>query len=153
MHKQLAHGLAWGSILAVALIASCGDGTGKLDDADRIRQIEKQRVRALVDGDMEVAGRLHAEDFQLFTPDGTEYTKETYLGQIASGELDYRVWEPGPIDVRLYDGAGVIRYDDSRFEVFVDGQLARSGLLRHTNLYEKRNGQWQLVWSHASGGQ
>ena len=102
---------------------------------------------------MDVARRLHADDFQLFTPDGTEFTKDSYLDQIASGELDYKVWDPGPIRVRLYDGVAAIRYDDSSFEVFVNGQLARSGLLRHTNLYEKRNGQWQIVWSHASGGQ
>jgi hypothetical protein len=102
---------------------------------------------------MDVARRLHADDFQLFTPDGTEFTKESYLGGIELGDLDYKVWDPGPIRVRLYKDVAVIRYDDSRFEVFVNGTLARSGLLRHTNLYEKRNGHWQIVWSHASGGQ
>jgi hypothetical protein len=43
--------------------------------------------------------------------------------------------------------------DDSAIEVYANGKLARSGLLRHTNFYEKRNGQWEIAWSHASGGQ
>jgi hypothetical protein len=33
----------------------------------------------------------------------------------------------------------------------VDVKLAKSRILKHTNPYEKRNGQWQMVWSHASG--
>ena len=121
-------------------------------EADLIRQIEQERLRALVEFDMDVAHELHAEDFQLITPDGSEYIKQTYLNQIESGELDYRIWEPGEITVRLYKNVAVIRYDDSAFEVFVNGNLARSGLLRHINLYERQNGQWKVVWSQASGG-
>jgi ketosteroid isomerase-like protein len=141
-------------LLAVAAVGQgCGAGPNSDSVADRIRGIEGQRLRALVTQDMEVARRLHAEDFQLFTPDGTEFTKESYLGLIESGQLDYRVWDAGEIRLRLYGDVAVIRYDDSAFEVYVDGQPARSGRLRHTNLYEKRDGRWQVVWSHASGGQ
>jgi hypothetical protein len=121
-------------------------------EADLIREIEQERLRAIVESDMDVAHELHAEDFQLITPDGSEYTRQTYLNQIESGELDYRIWEPGEITVRLYKNVAVIRYDDSAFEVFVNGNLARSGLLCHTNLYERQNGQWKIVWSQASGG-
>jgi hypothetical protein len=56
-------------------------------EADLIRQIEQERLRALVEFDMDVAHELHAEDFQLITPDGSEYTKQTYLNQIESGKL------------------------------------------------------------------
>lgn len=151
MRIRSGHRLAFNSLLVT--FVACSIGASSQDEGDLLREIEHQRLRALVEADMDVARRLHADDFQLFTPDGTEFTKDSYLGQIASGELDYKVWHPGPIRVRLYDGVAAIRYDDSSFEVFVNGQLVRSGLLRHTNLYEKRNGQWQIVWSHASGGQ
>ena len=123
------------------------------DPADQIRQTERQRLRALVDAVMEVARQLHADDFELITPDGSEFTKQIYLGQIETGQLDYRIWEPGEIKVQLYGDAAVIRYRDTRFEVFFNGKLARRGRLRHIDLYEKRNGQWQVIWSQASGGQ
>ena len=139
------------SVLLPGPVIGCG-GRQNVTEADIIRQVERGRLRALVEANMEVAGRVHADDFQLITPDGTKFTKQEYLSQIESGVLDYKVWEPGPITVRLYGDVAVIRYDDSGFEVFVNGQLARSGLLRHTDLYERRNGQWQVVWSQASGG-
>ncbi len=44
----------------------------------------------------------------------------------------------------------MIRYDDARYEVAFDGQVVRTGLARHINLYEKRDGRWQVVWSQAS---
>jgi hypothetical protein len=56
-------------------------------EADLIREIEQERLRAIVESDMDVAHELHAEDFQLITPDGSEYTRQTYLNQIESGKL------------------------------------------------------------------
>ena len=38
-------------------------GTGKSRQVERLRQIEKQRVQALVDADVAVAGPLIASDF------------------------------------------------------------------------------------------
>ena len=138
-------------LVSVIFMGNC-DIKDPNKEADLIRQIEQERLRALVDADMDVAHELHAEDFQLITPDDSEYTKQIYLNQIESGELDYRTWEPGEITVRLYQNVAVIRYDDLTFEVFINGNLARSGLLRHINLYERQNGQWKVVWSQASGG-
>jgi hypothetical protein len=42
-----------------------------------------------VDGDIPLARRLHAEDFQLINPSGGALTREEYLGGLASGFLDY----------------------------------------------------------------
>ena len=138
---------------AVILAQGCGAASDAEATAKYIRDTERERLHALVTQNMDLADRLHAADFQLITPDGSEYSKEDYLELIESGALDYESWEAGEIRVRVYGDVAIIRYDDVRFEVHVDGQLARSGLLRHTNLYEKRDGEWQVVWSHASGGQ
>ena len=143
--------LAW--LVASGLIVGCAEPQDGDRKATVIRELELQRLRSLVDADMDLAERLHADDFQLITPDGSVYTKEAYLGAIGAGELDYLVWEVGEITVRMYGSAAAIRYDDSQFEVVVNGELARTGTLRHTNVYERRNGQWQVVWSQASGGQ
>ena len=45
---------------------------------DEIRAVEHKRLRALVDGDIEVARSLHSDDFQWITPSGVAPTKESY---------------------------------------------------------------------------
>lgn len=119
-------------------------------EADLIRATERERLRALVEADMEVARQLHADDFQLINPLGQSLSKEQYLGGIASGDLDYLVWEPESIEVRLYDQAAVIRYQ-SQLEIVVQGQKVPRQRYWHTDSYEKRNGRWQVVWSQATG--
>jgi hypothetical protein len=99
---------------------------------------------------LEVAEHLHADDFQLINPAGAVLSKEQYLGGIASGEIDYRVFEPdSPIEVRLYDGVALLRYQ-SRLEIVRSGH--HFGLRRywHTDTYDRRDGRWQVVWSHAT---
>ncbi len=120
------------------------------DKADQLRTIERARLRALVDADIPTASRLHADDFELINPRGGTLSKEQYLRDIASGDLNYLEWEPGEIRVRLYGKSAVIRYQ-ARLRISVKGSPGRN-LVRfwHTDLYEKRKSQWQIVWSHAT---
>jgi ketosteroid isomerase-like protein len=120
-----------------------------LSKADQLRATERQRLRALVDADMTTASRLHADDFQLINPRGGALSKEQYLRDVASGDLNYLEWEPGEMRVRLYGNAAVIRYQ-ARLIVSVKGSPGRPVTFWHTDLYEKRNGQWQIVWAHAT---
>lgn len=117
--------------------------------ADVMRDIERARLRALVAGDMELADSLHADDYELITPVGRAMSKEQYLGGIASGALNYVVFEPASdIAVREYGRAAVVRYQ-ARIEMHFDGEVD-SDLFWHTDLYEFRDGRWQAVWSHAT---
>ena len=104
----------------------------------------------VVDADLATARRLHAEDFQLISPAGVALSKAEYLGAIESAQLDYRIWEAGEISVRLYGDVAMIRCRDGRFEVDWQGQPGQRGPIYHTNLYERRGGEWQVVWSQAS---
>lgn len=111
--------------------------------------IERARLKALVDRDMELADLLHADDYELITPGGRVFSKERYLGGIASGDLNYVLFEPtSEIAVRDYGQAAVVRYQ-VRFEIHYDGEID-SDLMWHTDLYEFRDGRWQAVWSHAT---
>ena len=119
------------------------------DRADQLRAIERARLRSLVDADLATARRLHADDFELITPVGGTLSKEEYLRRISSGELDYLEWEPVEIRVKLYGDSAVIRYQ-AHLRVSVKGSAGRPVTFWHTDLYEKRKGQWQIVWSHAT---
>lgn len=113
------------------------------------QELEHQRQSALVAADMEIARSLHADDYQLVTPGGATMSKEEYLAGIATGDLDYQVFEPASeIAVRAYRRAAALRYQ-ARIEVLVSGQLD-SGLFWHTDIYELRDDRWRAVWSHAT---
>ncbi len=130
------------------------DGTpgGEGRDAELLRSTERERLRALVTGDVERAARLHADDFQLINPLGGALSKEQYLGGISSGQIRYLYWEPGSIAVRLYGDVAVIRYQ-SQLEIVVQGRHIPRGRYWHTDLYERQGRQWQVVWSHATAGE
>jgi hypothetical protein len=119
------------------------------DEAEQLRATEQERLRSLVEVDMDTARRLHADDFQLVNPSGATLTKDQYLGQIESGELDYVLWEPGPIAVRRFADAAVLRYQ-ARAQAVVAGQRTPLRSFWHTDVYERRNGRWQVVWSQAT---
>lgn len=128
-------------------------GAGEdLGEADILRATERERLRALVTADVARAAPLHADDFQLINPLGGVLSKEQYLGGIGSGQLKYLHWEPNSIAVRVYGNVAVIRYQ-SELEILVQGVHIPRQCYWHTDLYERRDQQWQVVWSHATGVQ
>ena len=118
-------------------------------EAEGLRVTERERLRALVAADLARASQLHADDFQLINPLGGVLSKQQYLGGIGSGQLKYLFWEPGSIAVRVYGDSAAIRYP-SELEVVVQGRHIPRQRYWHTDLYERRDGQWQVVWSHAT---
>jgi hypothetical protein len=114
--------------------------------AEFLPDAERRRLRALVSADVATAAPLHAEDYQLITPNGSEFTKDGYLGAIASGQLRYRTFEPVS-EMAVIDGAdlAVLRYR-ARIS-FDDGP----GIVCwHTDCYRLRDETWQVVWSQAT---
>ena len=123
-----------------------GQAEAGLDD---IREIERTRLRSLVDADLEVATRLHAPDYQLVTPGGATLSRDEYLGSVERGELDYEVFEPASeVAVRLIGDAAAVRYR-ARIVVRWPGGNDQ-GVFWHTDLYERRDGRWQATWSQAT---
>jgi hypothetical protein len=119
-------------------------------EEDELRAVERRRLRALVEADATTAGALHADDYQLITPGAATYSKEEYLGGIAAGDLDYRVFEPASdIAVQLFGDGGAVRYQ-ARIDIRFAPGASDSGLFWHTDLYRRVAGQWQAVWSQAT---
>jgi Domain of unknown function (DUF4440) len=108
--------------------------------------VERQRLLALASGDAATAGPLHADDYWLVTPNGSEMTKDDYLGAIASGSLKYQTFEPVS-EMAVLGGAdvAVLRYK-ARIS-FADGP---GFTCWHTDCYRLRDEIWQVVWSQAT---
>ena len=114
--------------------------------ASVLPDLERLRLRALASGDTETAASLHADDYQLITPNGLPMTKDDYLGDVRSGRLPYRVFEPvSDITVLGEAPLAVLRYQ-ARIS-FDDGP---GFTVWHTDCYRLRNGRWQVVWSQAT---
>jgi Domain of unknown function (DUF4440) len=108
--------------------------------------IERRRLRALASADTVTAAPLHAEDYWLITPNGSEMSKEDYLGAIASGQLRYKVFEPVSEMAVLGDARVVVLRYRARIS-FDDGPGITCW---HTDCYQLRDEAWQVVWSQAT---
>lgn len=120
------------------------------DDCQVLRELERNRIEALVRADMAVAEMLHADDYQLITPGGVALSKRQYLDGVASGALLYRVFEPASdITVKTSADMAVVRYR-ARIEIDLEDGRGDVGTFWHTDVYQRRNGRWQAVWSQAT---
>ena len=129
-------------------MSGCG-GSSDTSSSDKasakvVRATERQRLHALLHHDLDTAEKLHAADFELINPLGETVSREAYID---SGDaFAYKEWKPiSPIRVRVHGDSAVIRYES---EIEIHGTR---GHFWHTDLYEKRNGQWQIVWSQTTG--
>jgi hypothetical protein len=118
--------------------------------ASTLQQIERERLAAFVDADMEVIDRLHAEDFELVPPPGVVLTRAEVVDLVRTGGLDYQAFDPiSDIDVRVHGAAATLWYS-SKIDVVAAGQghfVHEAWLLV---LYENRGGQWQVVREQAT---
>lgn len=130
-------------------MTSIGRSINQENEVELLRATERQRLRALVEANLEVANQLHADDFQLVNPAGQVLSKEQYLGGIASGMINYLVWEPDEIAVLIHGELAILRYQ-AQIEIIVSGQQSPPIRLWHMDTYEKRAGRWQVVWSQAT---
>ena len=120
------------------------------DDVTVVLELERSRLRSLVERDMVAAERIHAADYELVTPAGETRTKVTYLGDVATKRLEYLAFEPtSSIAVRATRDLIVLRYvAHIRLSVGVADEVDLSAW--HTDHYEKRDGRWTVVWSQAT---
>ena len=114
--------------------------------ATLVADLERRRLRALAGADTVTAGPLHADGYWLITPNGSEMTKEDYLGAIASGRLRYTVFEPVSEMAVLGDGPVVVVRYRARIS-FDDGP---GFTCWHTDCYQLSDGSWQAAWSQAT---
>src|SRR5436309_1057608 len=117
--------------------------------ADQLRAIERRRLHALVDADAATARGLMAEDFQAVPPSGDPLARKDYLGAVAAGIIDYLVFEPvSRIAVRRSGDLATLRYKVS-FDLVAGGtRVTHKGWI--TELWERRNGRWQIFWEQAT---
>lgn len=121
------------------------------DLAKELADIERRRLRALVEARVADADALHAPDFQLVNPSGGVWSREKYLGGIADGTINYRRFEPvSDIEVMVDGDLGILRYR-SVIDVSVQGREGDAVECWHLDCYLRSDdGQWRVRWSQAT---
>ncbi|WP_161964938.1 nuclear transport factor 2 family protein [Ornithinimicrobium cerasi] len=161
------HPVTPGLLLLAFLVAGC-QSAGSADDAEpgggaatttgpspaevaqSLRGLEMRRLQALVDADLEVLEVLHAEDFRLVPPPGTQLDRDDYLGAVAAGDIDYLLFEPvSEIEVTV-DGATAVLTYRSQIHLDAAGQGELEHDAWHTYVYERGSEDWQVVWEQAT---
>jgi hypothetical protein len=126
-----------------------GTSAGARASAADLARIERERLRVLVERDMDRAAELHAADFRLITPSGMALSKDEYLEKVRTHDIDYATWDAGEISVRIYGDAAVLRYP-AEISFIVDEVPTPRRRTWHMDLYERRDDRWQVVWSQAT---
>lgn len=118
--------------------------------AHELADLERRRLRCLVEARTDEADGLHAPDFTVVTPSGGVWTKAQYLGGIADGSIDYRRFEPVTDIEVISDGdLAVLRYR-SAIDIAVAGQEPGPLECWHLDCYERVDGAWRVRWSQAT---
>jgi uncharacterized protein DUF4440 len=135
-------------ITASAVAWAHGSAQGS-SQADRLRAIEHARTQALVEADTATARRLMADDYQGINPGGQPLSRDDLLAPVKAGVLDFLVDRAAsPISVRLYGDAAVLRYQRDFDLVIAGTRLTHKAW--STELYERRDGRWQIVWEQTT---
>ena len=136
-------------VVATGVVTASSASPATSSRADRLRAIETDRLKALVDADTATARRLTAPDFQLINPAGTSLSRADLLGGVGAGDIDFRAIRPTrPIAVRMSGDSATLRYKTT-FDL-VAGGIHLSHKAWTTALYERRNGRWQIVWEQTT---
>ena len=116
-----------------------------------IIDIEKDRMRAMVSGDLETLDSILSADLTYVLTSAALDTKASILDGIKSGRLRYTVMDASEVSVKVYGEAAVIT-GLAKVEVSVSGQDLKFEL-KFTDVYINGSQGWQMVaWQSTRTG-
>jgi 4-carboxymuconolactone decarboxylase len=115
---------------------------------EEVRQVEKQFNEARARADTATLNKILADGWTITHGDGSSDTKAKYLSDLSSGARKFDFVTQDEFSVRFYgDTAIAAGFTDSK--VSYNG-APQGGRLRFTRVYEKHDGTWQMIVSHAT---
>ncbi len=112
-------------------------------NGDMVIALDRQRMAAMAAKDIDALNRLIADDLIYTHSSARLDTKASLIGNMQSGSTVYT--EVTPSDVVAQDcGDAVVLTGKARIGVMSGGK-PNAFTVRFTDVYAKRNGQWQMV--------
>jgi ketosteroid isomerase-like protein len=108
-------------------------------------KVETDFAKAVISNDADAIGKFLGDDWEIIDPDGNIIDKARFLRAIRSGTLTHELMESEGMNVRSY-GDSVIVTALTRTKGRFAGQEFTTQE-RATDVFVKRNGRWQCVFS------
>jgi len=140
--KKILTGLV--TALVILAAANHASARGSAEETRRaVLATDDARIKARADADIRTMSRIYADDYQLITAEGALRTKEDQIGEMRSGQLQFRPVDLLERSVRIY-GISAIVFSHERATIIRDGKDI-GGEFRANRVYVSRDGRWQLV--------
>jgi hypothetical protein len=138
------------AIFTAILTAGCGSQRS-LGASDEAVLVELQQVlaKAWVAGDRAMVERVIAPEWTSTGPDGRKTDRASVLAQVfETGVHQIRLLEIDDVDARVFGDAAVVTGRTHGLGEFAGS--AYDVVIRFTDTFLRRDGQWQAIASHAS---
>ena len=135
--------LLWGFLATFCVYAQAHEGVEQ-----QIRALESAWIDTYLTLDAEGFAALMAETFVYTSAEGEVLTKEAYVDNLASGEIEMRGFENEDLEITVY-GDTAVTTGTAILDASYSGQDI-SGPNRFTRMWVNLDGEWKAVALHAS---
>jgi len=108
-----------------------------------LKQMEMERVEALMKCDAGFFDRTTADDYTMITSSGELRNKARAMGDLKSGEVKFQSADVDELEVRVYGDTAVVTGRHTQKAHSAGNDI--SGQYRFTRVYVKQKGQWKAV--------
>jgi ketosteroid isomerase-like protein len=137
--------VALGASLLVLAASSAVADTASVQK--EITSIETATAKAQVDKDIATLSGIIADDW-VAQSEGGKTTKASYLADIKSGKIASTSVKLHDVNIRVFGNIAVAQGEDTEKSTYAGKDV--SGVYSWTDVFENRNGKWQLVVSQGS---
>jgi len=130
------------AIVLCVLLLGTGPAIAGDDARDAVLAAQAERIRAMVDADLDALGDLLSDDLVYHHTTGRVDTKAALIASLGPGGIDYQRIEPQDPTVRLYGNTAVVT-GHAALKVIAAGQMHDLSIL-FTEVYVLSD-RWRLV--------
>jgi hypothetical protein len=131
-------------LMLVPIVSTAQSPAAGAGDREQILQLERDWTQSFVTMDVAANERIVADDFLGTEPDGKRIKKADLIAEVKAGEaLASNLLNEDDVTIRLYGQTAVVNGSES-WKRKPDG---KTGRFIWTDIFVKRNGNWQVVAS------
>src|SRR6476469_11072964 len=116
---------------------------------EELLKLENELAEAIVKNDLEGIGGLVTDDWIIIDPNGEIVDRPRFFEVIKSGTLTHEMMESQDFRVRVYGDSAVVTAVTRTKGKFMGQEFSTQE--RATDVFVKREGQWQCVLTHLTG--
>ena len=130
------------------MLAGAVNTAAQEDDAAKVRALEAKWTDSYKQRKIDILASLLSDDFVITVEDGSTYSKTGYITHTADTSVQVKVAELSDLKVHLHGNAAVVT--GAYHEKGISNGKPYEYHDRLTDVWLKREGNWQVIASHYS---